>query len=132
MLHCGLHAYEVRKLKAEDIDWPGRKLRIEQSKGLKDRFVFLSPQAAEALQAYLAVRGPSETPNRLEKYIDYVFTYRHRPLGSVYCRNRIRTYAIAVRRCCSTPVPRSWRCRHPRSPADRHHIEHLVNGALSK
>jgi len=92
MLHCGLRTGEVRRLKPEDIDWSGRKLRIEQSKGLKDRFVFLSPQAAEALQAYLAVRGPSETPNRPGKHVDYVFTYRHRPLGSVYCRNRIHTY----------------------------------------
>jgi hypothetical protein len=40
-------------------------LRIDQSKGLKDRFVYLSQAAASALRDYLDVRGASITPHQL-------------------------------------------------------------------
>ena len=41
-------------------------MRIEQTKGLEDRILYLSRATVEALEAYLAVRGPAET--------DHVFT----------------------------------------------------------
>ena len=59
MLHGGLRTCEVRRLKPNDIDWEGRKVRTEQSKGLKDRYVYLSQSAFDALQAYLAQRRPA-------------------------------------------------------------------------
>lgn len=64
------------------IDWENRRVRIEQSKGLKDRLVCLSDAMLEALKAYLDVRGPASTK--------HVFIYRHIPLGFKYCQVRLR------------------------------------------
>jgi site-specific recombinase XerD len=86
MLHAGMRTCEVRCLKLADIDWKERRIRIEQSKGLKDRLVCLSDTAIAALQAYLKVRGPAEA------LPDTVFIFRHRPLTSSYCYTRLRTY----------------------------------------
>lgn len=86
MLHAGLRTGEVRRLKEADIEWERRKVRINQSKGLKDRFVYLSQAASGALQAYLHVRGTG-FPNP-----EYLFVYRHEPLGSRYCQIRLNTY----------------------------------------
>lgn len=84
MLHTGLRAGEVRRLKRPDLDLNGRRVRIEQSKGLKDRIVYLSPATVTALQAYLELRGPMNT--------EHVFTFRHQPLSESYCYERLRTY----------------------------------------
>ena len=86
MLHCGLRTCEVRRLRLSDIDWETRRVRIEQSKGFKDRIVYLSQAASDALQAYLSVRGPAEALS------DHVFIYRHKPLSGRYCQVRLRTY----------------------------------------
>jgi integrase len=56
MLHSGLRSGEVRRLKLGDLDWENRRARIEQSKGLKDRFVYLSEAALRALKVYLAAQ----------------------------------------------------------------------------
>jgi len=84
MVHCGLRSGEVRRLKQAHLDLEGRKLRVEQSKGLKDRVVPLSHSASTALRAYLEVRGPAPT--------DHIFIYRHRALGTTYCNHRLHTY----------------------------------------
>jgi integrase len=86
MLHAGLRTGEVRRLKEADIDWERRKVRIVQSKGLKDRFVYLSQTTVEALQAYRAVRG-SDRP-----LPDTLFVYRHESFSSRYCQVRLNTY----------------------------------------
>jgi site-specific recombinase XerD len=99
MLHSGLRSGEVHRLRLSDLDTSAslpsaslgtgsagleaRRVRIEQSKGLKDRMVCLSVEAAEAIRAYLEVRGPAAS--------DHVFLYRHQPLNSTYCRKRLRT-----------------------------------------
>jgi hypothetical protein len=41
MLHCGLRTCEIRQLKLQDIEWEAKRLRIEQSKALKDRQIYL-------------------------------------------------------------------------------------------
>jgi len=84
MLHSGLRTGEVRRLCLVDLDLAGRRVRIEQSKGLKDRIAYLTPATVEALQIYLEV---GQTPGA-----DRVFTYRHLPLGPGYCGHRLRTY----------------------------------------
>ncbi|MCA9933921.1 MAG: tyrosine-type recombinase/integrase [Ardenticatenaceae bacterium] len=84
MLHSGLRVGEVRRLRLADIDLDGQRLRIVQSKGLKDRVVFLSAAAVEAIEAYLPLRGPVLD--------DTLFVYRHRPLTVTYCAERMRTY----------------------------------------
>ena len=98
MLHCGLRTGEIRRLKLSELDLAGRRVRIEQSKGLKDRVVPLGLSAARALQAYLEVRGEAST--------DHVFTYRHQPLSNRYCWQRLRTYG---RRCGIRATPHQFR-----------------------
>jgi integrase len=88
MLHSGLRVGEVRRLRQPDLDLEAQRVRIEQSKGLKDRIVWLSQATAQATNAYLEIRGPSAT--------DHVFIYRHGPLSTSYCSQRLRTYG---RRC---------------------------------
>jgi integrase len=87
MLHSGLRTGEVRRLKLGDIDFERKKIRIEQSKGLKDRMVYLTRAAIEALQAYLPLRGP------LDGLPAYVFIFRHRMLTRSYCFQRMQTYS---------------------------------------
>lgn len=84
MLHSGLRVGEVRRLQLADVDLDGQRLRIVQSKGLKDRVVFLSAATIEAIEAYLPLRGPVLD--------DTLFVYRHRPLTVTYCAERLRTY----------------------------------------
>lgn len=105
MLHAGLRTGEVRRLKEVDVDWERRKVRIEQSKGLKYRFVYLSQATVDALQAYRAVRG---TDRPLP---DTLFVYRHESLSSRYCGVRLHTYGERcgvritphqLRHCCAT------------------------------
>ena len=88
MLHSGLRVGEVRRLRQGELDLEARRLRIEQSKGLKDRIVYLSSPTVDALHAYREVRGPAGS--------DHLFLYRHLPLSSTYCGERLRTYG---RRC---------------------------------
>jgi site-specific recombinase XerD len=86
MLHSGLRTGEVRRLKLSEIDVERRQVRIEQSKGLKDRIVFLTTAAIQAIQEYLAVRGPEEAlPKNL-------FIFRHAPLSRSYCYERLQHY----------------------------------------
>jgi integrase len=84
MLHSGLRVGEVRRLRQADLDLEARRVRIEQSKGLKDRVVYLSPATVEALAAYQDVRGPAGS--------DHLFLYRHLPLSRTYCGKRLQTY----------------------------------------
>ena len=86
MLHCGLRSGEIRRLRLNQIDWQGRKVRIEQSKGLKDRMVYISQAVIEALKAYLDARGTYQT------FPDEVFIYRSKPLSSGYLYGRLRGY----------------------------------------
>ncbi|MEI2698740.1 MAG: site-specific integrase [Microthrixaceae bacterium] len=98
MLHSGLRVGEVRRLRQDDLDLPGQRLRIEQSKGLKDRLAILSPAVVKAMEAYLPLRGTIES--------DHVFVYRHRPLTVTYCAERLRTYG---ERCGITIAPHQLR-----------------------
>ncbi len=98
MLHSGLRTGEVRRLRLSDLDWDGRRARIEQSKGLKDRVVYLSETVITALEAYRPLRGPVE--------IDHLFVFRHKPLSPTYCLQRLRTYG---KRCGITVTPHQLR-----------------------
>ena len=86
MLHSGLRTGEVRRLTLEKLDFPQKKARIEQSKGLKDRVVYLSSATIDALNEYLKVRGPTGTETK------YVFVFRHIQLSSSYISQRLCTY----------------------------------------
>ncbi len=97
MLHSGLRTGEVRRLRLGDLDLAARRVRIEQSKGLKDRLVCLSEATVEALNAYFAVRGPAD---------EHVFALRHLPLSCSYCSERLHTYG---RRCGVHVTPHQLR-----------------------
>jgi site-specific recombinase XerD len=100
MLHSGLRTAEVRHLRRADLELARQQARIEQSKGLKDRVVCLSPAVVQALRDYLAVRGPAEA------LPDHVFIYRHAPLSRSYCCERLRTYGA---RCGVRVTPHQLR-----------------------
>lgn len=89
MLHSGLRTGEVRQLRLSDMDWERRLIRIEQSKGLKDRLAPLSALTIEALRAYLAERRlptAESAENRL------VFVHWQRGLNAQYCQARLKWY----------------------------------------
>ena len=54
LAHTGLRASECVDLLFQDLDLPGGRLIIRQGKGLRDRVVYLSDPARQALQHYLA------------------------------------------------------------------------------
>ena len=89
MLHCGLRTGEVRSLRVDALDLDGQRIRVECSKGLKDRVVCVSTPAEAALNAYLDVRGAAST--------DHVFVHRHKPLSTRYCGIRLDTYGKRCR-----------------------------------
>ena len=62
---CGLRAGEVIRLKVKHIDSAQKIIRIEQSKGRKDRNVMLSPELLDLLRQWWKVRpsrDDAETP----------------------------------------------------------------------
>ncbi len=61
MLRCGLRVEEVARLTLSVLDFKHRKALIEDGKGAKDRVVYLSHDAHEALIAYLRLRPSSRT-----------------------------------------------------------------------
>jgi integrase/recombinase XerD len=87
MLYSGLRTCEVRHMRLEDINWENRRIRIEQSKGLNDRMVYMNSASVEALRTWLEIRGDAEYLS------DHVFLYRHKPLSRRYCQVRLRTHS---------------------------------------
>src|SRR5271154_4205360 len=62
---CGLRAGEVVRLKVKHIDSAQKIIRVEQSKGRKDRNVMLSPETLDLLRQWWKTRRPgfdSTTP----------------------------------------------------------------------
>ena len=51
--HAGLRISEVLELQMQDLDLAARRVRVRDGKGRRDRVVFLSVKAAEALGQYL-------------------------------------------------------------------------------
>lgn len=100
MLHSGLRTREVRLLKFPVLNLEGKRVFIEQSKGLKDRLVYLSQAAVDAIAAYLEVRGPKDA------LPEQVFIYAHKPLSRFYCGERLHTYG---RRCGVDITPHQLR-----------------------
>jgi len=85
---CGLRRGEVEELRLEDLDLPGRRLSVRNGKGMKDRTVYLTLTTRQALEAYLAVRGPGPT--------DHVFLYRNQPLSKDLIHGRLKAAGARV------------------------------------
>jgi integrase/recombinase XerD len=78
----GLRLGEVEELTLADLNLAQRQLIVRRGKGLQDRAVYLTDGAVAALQAYLAVRGSSQS--------DHVFLFRHTPVSKDFLRGRIK------------------------------------------
>lgn len=78
----GMRVSELEDLQQADVDLEAGVVLIRAAKGLKDRSVYLTKRVTEAIQDYLAVRGPALT--------DHLFIYRHKPLSKDLVRNRIK------------------------------------------
>jgi len=92
MLRCGLRVSEVAHLKVSDIDWEQKALLVEQGKGRKDRWVYLSADALESLRECLPLR-PTVVPG------DYFFWNQkrhHRPLSVKAMQKKMERYAKAA------------------------------------
>jgi site-specific recombinase XerD len=59
---CGVRRAELVGLDLTDVDLDGRQLRVVKGKGNKDRYVPMTPEAAAAMRAYLAVRPNVSVP----------------------------------------------------------------------
>jgi integrase len=99
MWHCGMRTAEVQELCVRDVDLPGRKLFIAQSKEAKDRMIYISEATAAALAEHLANRRRPNSP--------YVFAGRNGPLNRRSISDRFRRY----REQCDVPVT-PHRLRH--------------------
>jgi integrase/recombinase XerD len=79
LFYTGVRVSELCDLRVEDIDWAGRRIRVNEGKGGKDRVVLFKDSFAVALRAYLAGRttGPlfvsrlrrAFTPRRIEQIV---------------------------------------------------------------
>jgi site-specific recombinase XerD len=93
MLRCGLRVSEAAHLKVTDIDWEQQALLVEQGKGRKDRWLYLSPDALLSLKECMEKR-PSSVPG------DYFFwnqKRRRQPLSIKAIQKKMERYAKAAR-----------------------------------
>ncbi|TET52997.1 MAG: hypothetical protein E3J53_02720 [Desulfobacteraceae bacterium] len=61
MLRSGLRVEEVANVSLSDLDLKRNRIFVRSGKGAKDRVVYVSKDARDALLAYLRVRGPCRT-----------------------------------------------------------------------
>jgi site-specific recombinase XerD len=79
MLHSGLRAGECVDLRLQDLDLPGKRLIIRAGKGQRDRLVYLSESACQAIQLYL--QGSQRQPQ------DFVWLQKNgKPISTAYLR----------------------------------------------
>jgi site-specific recombinase XerD len=90
MLRCGLRVEEVSNLSVGDIDLKKRRILVQQGKGRKDRVVYISDDAHDALVAYLKIRSHY----RVKKvFLVEKGTYKGQPISVRGIQKRIEYYA---------------------------------------
>ena len=90
MLRCGLRVEEVAKLTLAAVDFKRGQVFVYHGKGAKERVVYLSKDAYQALLAYLKVR-PDSRMKRL--FLVSKGRYRGRPLNVRGIQYRMKYYA---------------------------------------
>lgn len=90
MLRCGLRVEEVASLALSAIDLKRRRIVVKGGKGGKDRIVYISRDAQDALLAYLRVR-PSSRAKKV--FVVEKGPYRGKPLSVRGIQKRIEYYA---------------------------------------
>jgi len=99
MLRCGLRVEEVANLTLGAIDLKQRRLMVLNGKGGKDRVVYISEDAADALDAYLKLRWHS----RMKKvFLVDKGDYKGQPISVRGIQKRIEYYArkTGITVCC--------------------------------
>jgi site-specific recombinase XerD len=90
MLRSGLRVEEVSNLSLGDIDLKKRRILVQQGKGRKDRVVYISDDAHDALVAYLKIRSHY----RVKKvFLVEKGTYKGQPISIRGIQKRIEYYA---------------------------------------
>jgi integrase/recombinase XerC len=81
LAHTGVRACECLELQTHDLDLPGRRLWVRQGKGQRDRIVYLSDLACQALAHYQRI-APGVAASTLLHHADgapltYQWLHRH-------------------------------------------------------
>lgn len=101
----GMRLGEVEELRLEDLDFAQKRLSVRDGKGKKDRTVYLTETAIQAVQAYLRVRGTGSG--------DHVFLYRNAPLKKDLIRAQlqyagervgVKVFPHRLRHTCATQL----------------------------
>jgi site-specific recombinase XerD len=94
MLRCGLRVEEVSNLTLGAIDLKRRRLIVQQGKGGKDRVVYISDDAHDALKAYFKLRSS----NRAKRvFLVEKGTYTGQAISVRGIQKRIEYYAKKTR-----------------------------------
>jgi site-specific recombinase XerD len=99
MLRCGLRVEEVANLTLAAVDLPRGQVFVYQGKGAKDRVVYLSKDAYQALTAYLKVRPYTRTK---KLFVVNKGRFRGKPLKVRGIQHRMQHYAqkAGLKVCC--------------------------------
>ena len=90
MLRCGLRVEEVANLQLRDLDLKRKRIFVRNGKGGKDRVVYVSRDAREAIIDYLRVRRPS----RVKKiFLVEKGPYTGKPISVRGIQKRMEYYA---------------------------------------
>ncbi|NCC94716.1 MAG: hypothetical protein EOM10_15845 [Opitutae bacterium] len=88
LCHAGLRISEALDLKVQDVDLAGRRIRVREGKGRRDRVVYLSTPATQALTDYL--------PSVPHAPGDLVLSTQHRPVRYEEAWARMRALGRAA------------------------------------
>ena len=94
MLRCGLRVEEVAHLTMRALDLKRRKIMVQQGKGGKDRVVYVSNDALDALQVYLKARSRYRAKN---VFLVEKGTYKGKAISVRGIQKRIEYYARKTR-----------------------------------
>lgn len=118
---AGLRTSEIANLKVNDIDSSRMQIRIENSKGAKDRYTILSRRALQTLREYWKAYRPSHWlfPNR---YRDTPMTYR----AIDYIFKRYKKQAGITKPASVHSLRHSFATHLLENGVDLHHIQLLL------
>jgi site-specific recombinase XerD len=118
---AGLRTSEIVHLKVSDIDSSRMQIRIENSKGAKDRYTILSKKAVQTLRAYWKVYRPSH----------WLFPNQHRDLPMSYRAvdyifKRYKKQAGITKPASAHSLRHSFATHLLENGVDLHHIQLLL------
>lgn len=90
MLRCGLRVEEVADLTFDAIDYQRNRILVKSGKGGKDRVVFISNDATDALAAYLRIRLPT---NEQKVFLVEKGPHKGKPISVRGIQKRIEYYS---------------------------------------